>query len=78
MGNFARADLISAKADKWCDAGTLDADQYDWELTYFGSGILPTASLRATSCTSICAPPISPTSSDRFSMAATTTRVIGC
>ncbi|QPM90612.1 hypothetical protein PSAL_018510 [Pseudooceanicola algae] len=35
MGNFARADLIRAKVDKWSDAGTLDADQYDGELAYF-------------------------------------------
>ncbi|RDL47745.1 hypothetical protein BLJAPNOD_05467 [Ensifer sp. M14] len=35
MGNFARADLICAKADEWQDAGTLDADQYDGELAYF-------------------------------------------
>lgn len=35
MGNFARADLICAKADEWRDAGTLDADQYDAELAYF-------------------------------------------
>lgn len=35
MGNFARADLICAKADAWRDAGTLDADQYDAELAYF-------------------------------------------
>lgn len=35
MGNFARADLICAKADEWRDAGTLDADQYDGDLAYF-------------------------------------------
>jgi hypothetical protein len=35
MDNFARADLICAKADQWRAAGTLDADQYDAELAYF-------------------------------------------
>jgi hypothetical protein len=35
MNNFARADLICAKADEWRDAGTLDADQYNAELAYF-------------------------------------------
>ena len=35
MGNFARADLICAKADQWRAAVTLDADQYDAELAYF-------------------------------------------
>lgn len=35
MGNFARADLICAKVDKWRDSGTVDADQYGAELAYF-------------------------------------------
>lgn len=35
MNNFARADVICAKADQWRDAGTLDAEQYNAELAYF-------------------------------------------
>ena len=35
MGNFARADLICAKADEWRGAGLLDAHQHYGELAYF-------------------------------------------
>lgn len=35
MGRFARANLIRAKVDEWRAAGTLDADQYEAELSYF-------------------------------------------
>lgn len=35
MGRKARADLICAKVDEWRAAGTLDAEQYDAELSYF-------------------------------------------
>lgn len=79
MGNFARADLICAKADEWQAAGTLDADQYDggsWLI--FASATSPTGNSRTTSPTCIFAPPISPTSSGRSSTGATTTRAIGC
>lgn len=35
MDNFARTDRIGVKVDEWLEAGTLDADQYDAELSYF-------------------------------------------
>ncbi len=35
MGRTAQADRICAKVDEWRDAGTLDANQCDDELSYF-------------------------------------------
>jgi len=35
MNNFARADRIREKVDEWTAAGTLGAELYDGELTYF-------------------------------------------
>jgi hypothetical protein len=35
MGNFGRADRIRERIDEWTAAGTLEAELYDGELTYF-------------------------------------------
>ncbi|MDM0071637.1 hypothetical protein [Variovorax sp. J31P207] len=37
MGNFARADRIRQRVDRWAADGTLEAGLYDAELAYFRS-----------------------------------------
>jgi hypothetical protein len=45
MDNFARADRIRGKVDEWTAAGTLGANLYDDELSYFRSRYFADGSL---------------------------------